>query len=171
MVILIDTRENPKAEGYERRCKSFGVPYERKRLLYGDYTYNFTLPNGKPAYEDDTVSGAVVIERKMSLDELSGNLCQEFDRFNREFRRAIDHDASVYLLVEEATWEKIYGHKYNTKFNERAYTKRLLRLAAEYDVKPIFCRRETSGLLIKDILERELKIRLMRGDYDEEVKS
>ena len=171
MIVLVDSRENPRAEGYDKRMEALGVPYERKKLDYGDYTYNFTLPNGKPAYEGDTVSGAVVVERKMSLDELSGNLCQEFDRFNREFRRAMDAGASVYLLVEKATWEKIYNHKYNTQFNEKAYTKRLLRLAAEYDVKPIFCRSETAGKLIHDILERELKVRLERGDYDEEIKS
>ena len=43
-------------------------------------------------------------------------------------------------------------------------------MAAEYDVKPIFCRKETSGKLIRDILERELKVRLERGDYDHHLK-
>lgn len=165
MVILVDTREHP-GEDLDRRCKAFGVPYERKHLSYGDYTYSFTLPDGKTVDQGDPVCGVVVIERKMSLTELSGNLCQEFDRFNREFRRAMDHFATIYLLVEDASWEKIYNHNYGTKFNEKAYLKRLLRLAAEYDVKPIFCRKETSGKLIRDILERELKIRLERGDYD-----
>ena len=76
MIVLVDTRECPRAEGYEKRMEALGVPYERKKLDYGDYTYHFPLPNGKPAYEGDTVSGAAVIERKMSLDEFSGNLCQ-----------------------------------------------------------------------------------------------
>lgn len=165
MIVLVDSRERPCKE-QEKRCEAFGVPYERRTLNYGDYTYSFTLPNGKRIDQGEPICGDAVIERKMSLTELSGNLCQEFDRFNREFRRAMDHDASVYLLVEDASWEKIYNHNYDTAFNEKAYLKRLLRLAAEYDVKPIFCRKETSGKLIRDILERELKVRLERGDYD-----
>ena len=169
MIVLVDSRERPCKE-QEKRCEAFGVPYKRAHLNYRDYTYSFTLPNGKEIDQGDPVNGAAVIERKISLTELSGNLCQEFDRFNREFRRAMDHDASVYLLVEDASWEKIYNHNYDTNFNEKAYLKRLLRLAAEYDVKPIFCRKETSGKLIRDILERELKVRLERGDYDHHLK-
>lgn len=163
--ILVDSRERP-CEEQKRRCESFGVPYERRHLNYGDYTYGFTLPGGREIDQGEPVNGAAVIERKMSLTELSGNLCQEFDRFIREFNRAKEHNASVYLLVEDASWEKIYNHNYETAFNEKAYLKRLLRLCAEYGVKPIFCKKETSGKLIRDILERELKVRLENGDYD-----
>jgi hypothetical protein len=37
---------------------------------------------------------------------------------------------------------------------------------ARYDCKVIFCKQEISGALIKEILYRELKERLERGDYD-----
>ena len=43
MVILVDTREQPSARAM-RRYKRFNCPYSRRKLEYGDYAYNFTLP-------------------------------------------------------------------------------------------------------------------------------
>ena len=124
MIILVDSAEQPTEE-YRRRCESFGVPYERRNLDYADYTYDFVLPSGARLHEHDSlVKGKVVIERKMSLRELSGNLCQNWERFCREFDRAKAAGASVYLLVEDASWMKIITCKYGTKFNSRAYLHR-----------------------------------------------
>lgn len=165
MVILVDTAEQPTEE-YKRRCDSFGVPYERRNLDFADYTYNFMLPDGSWLHNADaSVKGDAVIERKMSLRELSGNLCQNWDRFCREFERAKQHGASVYLLVEDASWMKIITGKYDTKFNSKAYLHRLLKLITVYQIKPIFVHKELSGQMIYEILHRELKTRLERGDY------
>lgn len=163
--ILVDTAEQPTEE-YTKRCDSFGVPYERQNLDYGDYTYDFLLPNGKWLHDSEkAVKGHVVIERKMSLRELSGNLCQNFDRFCREFDRAKENNASVYLLVEDASWMKILTGKYNTKFNSKAYLHRLLKLIGKYQIKPIFVQKELSGQMIYEILYREAKRKLEEGEY------
>lgn len=165
MKILVDTAEQPTDE-YQRRCDSFGVPYERRNLDYADYTYDFILPDGKWLHEgSEAVKGHAAIERKMSLRELSGNLCQNWDRFCREFDRAKDAGASVYLLVEDGSWMKIITGKYGTKFNSKAYLHRLLKLITVYQIKPIFVHKELSGQMIYEILYRELKTRLERGDY------
>lgn len=163
--ILVDTAEQPTAE-YQRRCDSFGVPYERQNLDYGDYTYNFQLPSGIWLHDSQTaVKGHVVIERKMSLRELSGNLCQNYDRFVREFERASANHASIYLLVEDGSWMKIITGKYNTRFNSKAYLHRLLKLIGTYQIKPIFVHKELSGRMIYEILFREAKRRLESGEY------
>lgn len=165
MQILIDSNEQQTAQA-RRRYSNFSVPYIRQKLDYGDYTYNFTLPDGSSRHElDQRVYGDVVIERKMSLTELSGNLCQEKARFKREFQRAIDNKAKVYLLVEDASWEKLIHGRYSTKFHPNAYEAALLGIMAEFNVVPIFCQQELSGKLIHDILYRELRKRLERGDY------
>ena len=166
MVIYCDSREQPTEE-FNKRCKSFGCPYERQHLDYGDYTYDFLLPNGMMAHKNDLVKGRAVVERKMSLEELSGNLCQEYERFRREFDRAKNNGARVYLLVQEATWEKIINHRYQTQFNEKAYLHRLLGLCSRYGVIPIFTQKELSGRMIREILEKELRTRLENGEYDE----
>ena len=105
------------------------------------------------------------IERKMNLEELSSCFTQSRDRFKREFERARQDNASVYLLVENANWEKLLAGHYNTKFNVNAFKASIIAWIARYDLKPIFCRSEVSGQLIQEILYRELKERLERGDY------
>ena len=163
--ILVDTAEQPTKE-YTRRCDAFGCPYVRQNLDYGDYTYDFMLPSGKWLHEDKgAVKGDSVIERKMSLRELSGNLCQNWDRFCREFDRASENNASIYLLVEDASWVKIITGKYGTKFNSKAYLHRLLKLIGKYQIKPIFVPKDLSGQMIYEILYREAKRRLELGEY------
>ena len=69
-------------------------------------------------------------------------------------------------MVENASWESLVNGKYRTKYNPVAYEASIEAFMARYNVTPIFCKAETSGHLIKNILYRELKERLGRGDYD-----
>lgn len=165
MQVLVDTREQ-KSTRAERRYKSFSVPYRRQKLNYGDYTFNFSFAGRELFAETNIINPSVVIERKEDLTELSGNFCQNRDRFIREFERARDHNAKVYLLVEDASWENLINGKYRTNFNSKAYEASIEAWMARYHVTPIFCKAETSGHLIKNILYRELKERLERGEYD-----
>lgn len=41
--------------------------------------------------------------------EAGGCFCRSRDRFEREFIRAKNADAKLYLLIENGTWEKAYG--------------------------------------------------------------
>lgn len=167
MQILVDTREQPSKRA-EKRYAAFSCPYSRQKLDYGDYTYNFTLPDGKAFYgQNDTIYPDVCIERKMNLEELSGCFCQGRDRFEREMQRAADHGAKIYLLVENASYENLMNGKYKTKFTAAAFTASLFAWMARYDITPIFCKAESSGKVIRNILFRELKERLSKGQYDE----
>lgn len=166
MQILIDTREQP-SERAEKRYKSFGCSFARKKLEYGDYTYNFKLPNGEWWYDTNyAVLPDVVIERKEDLTELSGNFFQHRDRFVREMERAISANAKIYLLVENGSWEHLINGKYRTKANPKAYFATMTAFMARYNISVVFCKEETSGKLIKEILYRELKERLERGEYE-----
>ena len=158
MVILVDTREQPSDRAL-KRYKSFQCPYRRQKLDFGDYSAEFTLPDGK------TVNVNAAIERKMNLEELSGCLTKDRDRFRREFERSKEAGASMYLLVENATWENLVNGKYKTKFNKNAFTGSITAWIARYDLKPIFCKAETSGRLIREILYREMKKDLEAGLY------
>lgn len=163
MNILIDTREQP-SDRAEKRYKTFGCPYRRQKLEYGDYAFNFVMPDGSELYDlSDSVNAPVVIERKMSLEELSNNLTRNRGRFSREFERA--GKASIYLLVEDGSWKHIITGRYKTKFNQYAYFAGLVAFMARYRIQVIFCPPELSGRMIKEILYRELKERLQRGDY------
>jgi hypothetical protein len=47
----------------------------------------------------------------------------------------------------------------------------MLAWLARYNCQLIFCRAETSGRLIFDVLYREAKERLERGDFDDTVST
>lgn len=166
MSILIDKREQPNTQRYEQRVQALSAPSRRQTLDYGDYTYNFIMPDGMELYNPSvTVSPSVVIERKMNLEELSSCFTQQRKRFQDEFKRASDNKAIIYLLVEDASWEKIIAGHYKTRFNPAAFIASLLGWSARYSIRLIFCKHEVSGKIIKEILYQELKEKLERGDY------
>lgn len=166
MTVLVDSRENPKSDRYEQRVKALSVPYRRQTLGYGDYTFNFTMPDGMELYPPTaTVYAPAVVERKMNLEELSCCFTQQRKRFEAEFERAAENKAVVYLLIEDATWEKLLAGHYRTKFRPESFFASLTAWMARYKLRVIFCRHEVSGRLIKELLYRELKEKLERGDY------
>lgn len=163
--VLIDTREQD-TDRARRRYKSLGVPYDRATLSYGDYCYNATLPDGSKIYDQDqTVEPLVVVERKMNLDELAQCFTRGRDRFQREFERARERGCRIYLIVENANWENLLNGKYRTRFNANAFTASQIAWMVRYNMNVMYCKEETSGRLIREILYRDLKERLERGEF------
>lgn len=162
--VVIDRREHdtPKAR---KRYRAFGVPYEYATLSYGDYCGNILLPSGRLYDTSVTISSKCVIERKQSLSELAGNFTRGRDRFRREFERAREAGAKIYLLVEDGSWEAILNHRYKSRFHPEAFKASLTAWMVRYDADVVFCKADTSGMLIKEILYRDIKERLEKGEY------
>lgn len=162
MVIQVDTREQI-TDAYKKRIESMDCPVERVKLDYGDYSASCILPNG------NTISMAdkVTIERKMSIDELCGCYTKGRKRFEREFMRSADNGAKMYLLIENASWEKVLNGAYRSQFCPNALTASLIAWSIRYNYQIIFCKAETSGKMIQEILKRELKEMLENGEIDE----
>ena len=163
--IIVDTREQ-NTDAARERLKSMGVPIERATLNYCDYAANVTLPDGRNLHDISAkVSPACAVERKMSLDELAGCFTRGRARFEREFVRARDTGAKVILLVENASWEAIINHRYKSLFRPNAFMASITAWSVRYDASVLFCRAPTSGALIKEVLYRDIKERLERGEY------
>lgn len=158
MTILVDSREQ-QSERAQRRYDSFLCSHRRTKLDFGDYSAEFIDS------DNNIIQIPVAIERKMSLDELAQCFTHDRGRFEREFERAKKAGATMYLLVENATWENLINGKYRSKFNSKAYLASITAWLARYDIKPIFCKEQTSGRLISEILYRELRERLEAGVY------
>lgn len=163
--ILVDTREQD-TDRSKKRYQSFGVPYKKAILDYGDYTYNAELPGGKLYDISKTISPVCVVERKMNLDELAGCFTKSRQRFQKEFERAADNGSRIYLICENANWENLLNGKYRSKLNPNAFAASTAAWMIRYNMNVIFCKEETSGRLIKEILFRDLKERLERGEFD-----
>jgi len=165
MSIICDSRER-KSIRAEKRYESFGVSWEQRKLDYGDYCYNAIKPNGEPLFpQNKAVFPYATVERKESLDELASCLTHSRDRFEREFQRAKDHGARIFLLVENATWENLLAGRYRSQFNEKAFFASLCAWLVRYDLQLVFCKEETSGKIIKELLYRDLKERIARSEF------
>lgn len=155
MTVIVDSREQDTEQAKKRYCL-FGVPWERGKLNFGDYTAKFELSDGSVF----NLSNICVIERKMSIDELCVCYTHDRTRFEKEFERAKKSEAKIYLLIENANWEMIYNERYRSKMTSRALVASILAWLSRYNCQVIMCKAETSGKLIHDILYREGKERL-----------
>lgn len=163
--VICDTREHitPKAA---ERYKTFGVPYDKATLKYGDYCGQIMLPGNKMLYDiSKPITAKCVIERKMSLDELAACFTRDRERFKREFERAKEAGAKVFLLVENASWEALYSHRYRSKLQPNAFIASITAWTVRYNITPVFCKASISGKVIKEFLYRDIKERLEKGEY------
>lgn len=158
LTLIVDTREQD-TDRLRRRIRQTGLSFVRQKLDFGDYSAKTTLDNGT----EFDISSSVSIERKMNLDELCACYCKGRKRFTREFDRAKSAGAKVYLLIENANWEKAYNGSYRSKMSPQALTASLFAWLARYNCQIIFCKEETSGKIIREILYREMKERLENG--------
>ena len=163
MIICVDSREHATSEA-KKRWESFGVPYRIQALKSGDYTAEFLLQNG----ETFSLENVCVIERKMSIGEICGNFCQNRARFIREFERIKAAGAKAYVVVEGASWEAIYNHRYRSQMSPQALAASLTAWMARYNAHIIFCRAETFPKLCREILYREAKEILTNMEVDGE---
>ena len=162
--VIADTREQNTPRAVER-FDAFGAEMQRATLRYGDYCWNVRSPDGWFYDTSKTITPLCVIERKMSLDELAACFTRDRDRFKREFERASAAGAKIYLLIENGSYEAILRHRYRSKYHHKAFFASLMAWAVRYDMTPVFCKASTSGKLIREILYRDIKERLERGDY------
>lgn len=147
MVIIEDSREN-KNDHILQYFDAEGVKHIRSKLYAGDYS---SLENGTK-----------VVERKGSIQEICGNVCQGHERFIRELERAKEAEIQLTILVEDNKVKTLAD--VNTWYNPRLKTspkatrgttlfKILYSLQAKYDVPIEFCKKSESGKRILEILE------------------
>lgn len=112
--IVVDTREQ-KCDHILKYFDSKKIPYVREKLDYGDYTLKIEAPS---ADRDFYFGDILTIERKANLNELSGNLAHERERMIKEFSRV---RGQLILLIENAQYDDIVNHNYNTQYEPRSF--------------------------------------------------
>lgn len=150
MIILWDTREQqtPRAR---KRMEQVQVPIERVALSFGDYSAKCDALD---------LRDSVAIERKMDLTELAHCYCQDRKRFTREFERAKELGAKLYLLIENGSLDDAYSGHYRARVHPASLTASMLAWLARYDCQILFCSANNTGKVVHDVLYRELKERL-----------
>ena len=154
MVIIVDTREKPRAivkilAEFDRQ----GVKYVRRALNFADY-FNPDRPD-------------VTIDRKQHLLEIAGNVVQQRARFIREVERCNRAGCHMIVLIEHSNrirrLEDVIGWKKpRLKVSPLAVSgERLFRIMKameiKYGIEWQFCSKAQTG---KKIIE------LLRGEED-----
>ena len=145
IVVLIDTREkkNNHITNYLNRKE---ISFKKKKLDFGDYS--FLVPEYKELgiMKDIYFSGQISVERKNSLEELSGNFTRGRSQFENELIRSQGSGARMILMVEDGQgYEKIINGKYDTDYNNKSFIGTLQAFRARYGIDINFINPKYSG--------------------------
>ncbi|WP_368290960.1 ERCC4 domain-containing protein [Coprococcus sp. RTP21281st1_F1_RTP21281_210402] len=154
IVILVDTREkvNSHITDYFDRKE---IKYKKKALSYGDYSFMISANEKLGILRDLYFTNSCVIERKASLEEISGNLTKERDRFEKELCLALK---TKVLLIENASYEDIATGNYDTKYNRKSFIASIHSFWFKYNIPVMFMpNNQYSGLFIREYFEYFLK--------------
>jgi len=144
ITIICDSREQENSHILDYFDKH-GIKHISRKLDYGDYSFELPPISDIGFNEVTTFESRICVERKNSLDELSGNIAQSRERFERELQRAKENHAKLILMVEDGTYLQIMKHKYKTDLNERSYLASLFSFKARYGIEIEFIENKLSG--------------------------
>jgi len=154
MIILIDTRER-KADHITESFDKNGIAYKKKALDYGDYSFALPQNDALSIPRDMYFDQKICIERKASLEEVSGNLTSERDRFEKELCLA---PKTKVLLIENANYSDVVTGNYQTQYNKKSFLASLHSFWFKYDIPIMFMPdNKYSALFIKKYFEYYLK--------------
>ena len=154
MVILVDTREKVNDHILEYFDKK-NITYKKKALDYGDYSFMIPANEKLSIPRDLYFMNKVVVERKASLEEISGNLTNGRDRFEKELCLAAKEKV---LLIENASYEDVAKGNYNTQYNKKSFLGSLHSFWFKYNTPIMFMPDNSySALFIKKYFEYYLK--------------
>lgn len=153
MVILVDTRE--KQTHIMESFDQYKINYQRKALDYGDYSFMIPKNESLNIPRDIYFDKLICIERKGSLEELSGNLTKERDRLEKELSLA---PKTKVLLIENANYSDVVDGKYNTQYNRKSFLGSLHSFWFKYNIPIMFMPdNKYSALFIKKYFEYYFK--------------
>lgn len=154
MVILVDTREQ-KNDHITNIFDKNKIFYKKKALDYGDYSFMLPKNGDLSILRDMYFDKKVCIERKASLEEISGNLTKGRDRFEKEL--CLSPKTKV-LLIENANYSDVATGNYQTQYNKKSFLASLHSFWFKYNAPIMFMPdNKYSALFIKKYFEYYLK--------------
>lgn len=153
-VILVDTREKNNSHLLELWDKQ-KIPYKKKALEQGDYSFMIPANEKLNIPRDLYFDKEIIVERKGSLEEISGNLTSGRDRFEKELALA---PPTKVLMIENAEYKDICTGNYKTDYNKKSFLASLHSFWLRYNIPIFFMPDKTYGaVFIKKYFEYYLK--------------
>lgn len=158
MVILVDTREqvNDHITSYFDKAK---INWKKKKLDYGDYSFMIPKNEELSIPRDMYFDHLVMVERKGSLEEISGNLTKNRARFEEELALA----PKVKVVYIEGNYDDMLKGNYDTSYNQKSFWASIHSFWHKYNC-PFFFNNDKnlSGYFIRGFLAYYLKNYLKR---------
>jgi len=155
-VILIDTREKENQHIIDWLEKT-KTPYEVKKLDYADYAMK--IPKNETFGIMYDMLCEYVVERKASLEEISGNLTEDRTRIEEELWRGLGH---IDIVIENGSVDDIYQAKYRTKYDHKAFIATLLSFQRRYGMRFHFVSKLNSPKYIYALLKYGAREELLK---------
>lgn len=130
IVIITDTREQENSH-ILRWFDEKKILYSTQKMEYGDYSFYLPANPELGIVRDLYFTDKVSIERKASLEELSGNFTNDRTRIESEFIR---HKGNMTLLIEDAEYTDIINHNYKTEYKPVSFLATLHSFSERYDI-------------------------------------
>ncbi len=145
MVIIIDSNE----QVFEHISDWFTnkkIPFVIKNMDFADYSFYLPANPELGIVRDLYFTDKITIERKASLEELSGNFTNDRLRIESEFIR---HKGKMLLLIENAEYTDIIKHNYRTEYKPESFLATLHSFSERYDIPFTFMKgKKCSGQFI-----------------------
>lgn len=134
ITILCDTREqkNPHILEWFNKNK---ISYKTKALSNGDYSFYVPANSDLNIDRDLYFDKEIMIERKNSLEELSGNFTQHRNRFEEEMAT---FPGIKYLMIENANYEDIVKGNYKTNISKKSFIGSIHTFNHRYNLQIFF---------------------------------
>lgn len=145
MVVLQDTREKPEHKQYlYNYFAKNNIKIVRQVLNVGDYM----LPNGKTSI--DLKGGG--------LNELASDLMADYFALNKKYRKCLEHDIHLVVLIEENFFKEIkdvvkWRGKYG-KISGKRLAEKMHRIELCYGVEFVFCKKSQTAQKIIELLKK-----------------
>jgi len=134
IIIITDSREqvnNHITSWFDKKK----LPYKEMTLKQGDYSFYIPKNEELDIPRDIYFDKEIMIERKNSLDELSGNFGTGRDRFEKELSLA---KGKKYLLIERASYQDLVDGNYKAEYDKKAFLATLHTFINRYDLTVMF---------------------------------
>ena len=160
MIVLIDTREKENSHiiSYLEKHK---IKYKYKAMECFDYSCELEKDEELGLPFDISLINRIGIERKGSgksgLSELAGNFTTSRNAFEEKWQKAKYNTESLYLVVENGSWEDIKNGNYRSNFASNSFCNSLISWRHKYGFQIDFVKTENTAEHIVRLLADKLK--------------
>lgn len=155
-MIVCDTREHDgKADHILNYFDSKKIPWIKRKLDYGDYTFMVKSNDGLGIPRDLWFDKEIIVERKANLDEVSSNLVKDRARLKREFALA---PANKIMIIENGSYEDMVRGNYTSSYDPKSFYGTFHSFWHEYGLPIIFMENKSyTGMFIRGYFQYYLR--------------